>query len=195
MRIILGSASPRRREILGSLGLRFEVLPPDIDEICDTHSPEEYVFKVSADKSRAVYLQNGKPQDALIVTADTAVAIDDVILGKPESKESARRMLRMLSGKIHRVVTGVTVRLGDEMITECERTDVSFLPLSDDEIERYISTDEPYDKAGGYAVQGMAKSFISELRGDYNNVVGFPDKLFLKMAHTLLGYDLINKTE
>lgn len=182
MKIILGSQSPRRREILRALGLEFEVLAADIDESCALTAPGEYVMEVCRRKACAVYKLAGMPADSLIVTADTAVAVGDEILGKPADKADASRMLKMLSGRTHEVVTGVTVRLGEKMLTDCETTYVTFKMLTDAQIERYVSTDEPYDKAGAYAVQGVAAEFIERIDGSYNNVVGFPDGLFTAMT-------------
>lgn len=190
MRIILGSQSPRRKEILQNHGVDFEVIVADTDENCATQSPSEFVKTVALEKLHAVADTLSTTDDTLIICADTAVAIGDEILGKPTDKDDARRMIKLLSGNTHFVVTGVAMQYGDKIATDFEKTFVTFKDMTNIEIEQYICTNEPYDKAGGYAVQGKAGSFITQVDGDYENVVGLPDKLVQKMAKNLTNVDI-----
>jgi septum formation protein len=177
MKLILASASPRRAEILRGAGIPFEVRALVFDE---TRRPNEllgdYVRRVALGKARSAASESGESDDCLFVGADTVVVARDEILGKPSSEAEARRMLRLLSGAVHDVHTGVAVvrRPGSmEGIIE-ETTRVTFAPLSDDDIENYISTGEPFDKAGAYAIQGIAGRYITRIEGCYFNVVGLP---------------------
>ena len=174
MDIILASQSPRRRELLERMGLTgFRVVSPDVDEnLGDELPPAELVSRLSRRKAQAVAQQ--VKQDALIVAADTVVALEGTILGKPADELSAFRMLTTLSGARHQVYTGLTVLRGDEVCTEYEVTDVTFRELSEGEIEDYIRTGEPMDKAGAYGIQGYGALFIEGIQGDYYNVMGLP---------------------
>jgi septum formation protein len=177
MKLILASASPRRAEILRNAGIPFEVRAVVFDE---TRRPNElrgdYVRRVALGKARSAASESGQSDDCLYVGADTIVVARDEILGKPSSEAEARRMLRVLSGTVHEVHTAVAVvrRPGSmEGIVE-EITRVTFAPLSDEDIESYLSTGEPLDKAGAYAIQGIAGRYITRLEGCYFNVVGLP---------------------
>ena len=174
MDIILASQSPRRRELLERMGLTgFRVVSPDVDEnLGEELPPAELVSRLSRRKAQAVAQQ--VKQDALIVAADTVVALEGTILGKPADELSAFRMLTTLSGARHQVYTGLTVLRGDEVCTEYEVTDVTFRELSEGEIEDYIRTGEPMDKAGAYGIQGYGALFIEGIQGDYYNVMGLP---------------------
>ncbi len=174
MDIILASQSPRRRELLERMGLTgFRVVSPDVDEnLGDELPPAELVSRLSRRKAQAVAQQ--VKQDALIVAADTVVALEGTILGKPADELSAFRMLTTLSGARHQVYTGLTVLRGEEICTEYEVTDVTFRELSEGEIEDYIRTGEPMDKAGAYGIQGYGALFIEGIQGDYYNVMGLP---------------------
>lgn len=174
MNIILASQSPRRKELLERMGIRsFKTISPDIDERAfDGLSPAELVETLSREKSRAVAERAG--DEDIIIAADTVVALDGAILGKPEDETDAFKMLTLLSGVRHQVYTGVTVRRGGECVTEHEVTDVSFRELSEEEIERYISTGEPMDKAGAYGIQGYGALLVEGISGDYYNVMGLP---------------------
>lgn len=174
MEIILASQSPRRRELLERMGLSgFRTISPDIDEdLGGELAPSELVSRLSALKARAVGERAGA--DALIIAADTVVAVDGAVLGKPADELEAFKMLSTLSGGRHQVYTGVTVLRGSEQETCCEVTDVSFRELSEGEIEDYIRTGEPMDKAGAYGIQGYGALFIEGIRGDYYNVMGLP---------------------
>lgn len=177
-RIILASQSPRRRQLLRQLGIRdFDVLVPEAEEDYDPAlPPEEIVASISRRKGEAARVLAGGA-DAVIIAADTMVFLDGLRLGKPPSEEAAFRMLSALSGRTHHVSTGVTVVRGDRAETRSETTAVTFRPLTEAEIRAYIRTGEPFDKAGGYGIQGPAAVFIPRIEGDYFNVMGLP--LFL----------------
>ena len=171
--IILASQSPRRRELLTRMGLSFRVVVADIDEHMERSlPPDRLVEAISAEKARAVGAQAGP--GPLVIAADTVVVLDGVLLGKPTDEEDARRMLRMLSGRRHQVYTGFTVLQGEKMVSRSEETLVSFRPLSDGEIGRYIATGEPMDKAGAYGIQGLGSLLVEGIHGDYFNVMGLP---------------------
>ena len=174
MNIILASQSPRRKELLSRMGLSgFKTMSPDIDEnLGGGLSPSELVSRLSALKAQAVAERAGG--DTLIIAADTVVAVDGAVLGKPSDALEAFKMLSTLSGCRHQVYTGVTVLRGEERYTEYEVTDVSFRELSEREIEDYIRTGEPMDKAGAYGIQGYGALFIQGIQGDYYNVMGLP---------------------
>ena len=169
--LILASASPRRRELLDLTGLPFTVDAPDVDESCDL-PPREAVKELSRRKAlAAAQLHPG----CVILAADTLVSVDEKALGKPHDAQDACRMLAMLSGRWHQVYTGVTVVDADGSL-HCESavTDVHFEPMSEDAIRRYVATGEPMDKAGAYAVQGVAGLWIDQLQGSHTNVIGLP---------------------
>ena len=173
MDIILASQSPRRKELLTRMGLSFCVVVSDIDEHMERSlPPDKLVESISAEKARAV--QPLTAPDSLIVAADTVVVLDGTVLGKPADEADARRMLSLLSGRQHQVYTGFTVLQGENIVSRSEETLVSFRPLSDGEIGRYIATGEPMDKAGAYGIQGLGALLVSGIRGDYCNVVGLP---------------------
>jgi septum formation protein len=174
MNIILASQSPRRKELLERMGISgFRIYAPNIDEHAfDDLSPENLVRKLSAEKAAAVASHAGRSD--LIIAADTVVALDGTVLGKPEDGLDAFRMLSTLSGMRHQVYTGVTVCREGECITEHEVTDVYFRELGDEELEQYIKTGEPMDKAGGYGIQGYGALLVERIVGDYYNVMGLP---------------------
>ncbi len=174
MDIILASSSPRRRELVEQIGLKdYRVLSPDVNEGIDRDMPpEDQVEVLSRRKARAVWERVG--DDPLIIAADTVVALEGEVLGKPGDEADAARMLSALSGKSHQVYTGFTVRRGGREIVEHEVTTVSFRPLEVEEIRRYIATGEPMDKAGAYGIQGVGALLISGIEGDYFNVMGLP---------------------
>lgn len=186
-KIILASSSPRRRELMAQAGFAFEVLVSEADETIETERPGEMVEVLSERKAAAVAeeikRQGFAEESVLLVGADTMVAIDGKKLGKPKDEKGAEEMLEELSGRTHQVYTGVTlIRLRkaengsilQESRTFSEGTDVSFYPLTKEEIRSYIATGEPMDKAGAYGIQGKAAVFVKEIKGDYNNVVGLP---------------------
>lgn len=174
MKIILASQSPRRKELLERMGIKdFETISPNVDESA-FHGlpPEELVRRLSAEKAAAVAGKVGK--DAVVIAADTVVALEGAVLGKPADELDAFKMLSALSGVRHQVYTGVTVCRGGEKQTAHEVTDVTFRELSEREIEDYISTGEPMDKAGAYGIQGYGALLIQGISGDYYNVMGLP---------------------
>jgi len=182
MKLILASASPRRAQILRDAGISFSVLSSAVDETpYANESPQQMVQRLADAKAELVAARAVGP--AILIAADTVVVLDGQILGKPRSTEDARRMLELFSGRTHSVVTGVTVLRLPEMERRqfVETTLVAFAPLSRDEISRYLSTEEPYDKAGAYAIQGVASRWIPRIEGDYSNVVGLPVALVLRM--------------
>ena len=174
MSIILASNSPRRRELLAQIGIRdFQILSPDVDEAVEPGlSPARMVEALSLRKARAAAGRAGA--EDLIIAADTVVALDGRVLGKPRDQEEAFAMLSALSGREHRVYTGVTVLGGGQAATEHEETAVAFRALSPEEIRDYIATGEPMDKAGAYGIQGVGALLVQGIRGDYCNVVGLP---------------------
>lgn len=171
MDLILASGSPRRKEILENAGYRFKIITADADEtLPDGITPEDAVKLLAELKGNAVAENNS----GVVVSADTVVAFDGNILGKPEDEKDAERMLKMLSGNTHSVYTGVCVQQGSRKISFFEKTDVKFYPLSDEEIRSYIDTKEPMDKAGAYGIQGKGAVLVEKINGDYLNVVGLP---------------------
>ena len=175
MKLILASASPRRAQILKDAGISFVVISSAVDETpYDNETPNQMVQRLADAKAELVAARAVGP--AILVAADTVVVLDGQILGKPRSTDDARRMLELFSGRTHSVVTGVTVIRLPEMERRqfVETSLVTFSPLSRDEISRYLSTDEPYDKAGAYAIQGHAGRYIPRIEGCYFNVVGLP---------------------
>ena len=171
--IVLASASPRRRELMGKTGLEFSVCPAK-DEIDPPPSlpPTEYALQSALYKAREVAKRFSS--EDIIIGADTVVCAGDVIMGKPRDKQDAFRMLKALSGKGHKVCTGYAIIKGDRELTGCAVTEVYFREISDEETEDYISTGEPMDKAGAYGIQGKAALFVERIDGDYFNVVGLP---------------------
>ncbi len=173
MKIILASKSPRRKELLSLLDLDFEIITADIDEAMDPTLPvTDEVARISYQK--AVAVSSGLSVDSIIISADTIVELDGTLMGKPKDKGDAFCMLKSLSGKAHNVHTAVTVLQGDKHITRVVTTAVTFRDISDEEINAYIGTNEPMDKAGAYGIQGRASKFVSGIVGDYFNVVGLP---------------------
>lgn len=174
MAVILASQSPRRRELLGRMGIDdFLVRPAQGEEVFEPGlSPAELVEHLSRQKAAEV-AAGASPED-LVIAADTVVSIDGRVLGKPHSQEEAFSMLSTLSGREHTVYTGVTVCQGGVSITEHEATDVRFRPLTPEEIRSYIATGEPMDKAGAYGIQEYGSLLVEGIRGDYFNVVGLP---------------------
>jgi len=173
-RLILASQSPRRRYLLKQAGLRFEVVPSGIDEAgFAMTSPDRYVRRLA--EAKALDVAAAHP-DAWVIGADTIVLIDGTVLGKPDGRENARAMLQRLSGRTHQVYTGYSIccRRRKWTFTDIAVTDVTFKTLFDDEIEWYIHTSEPFDKAGAYAIQGLGTFLVRRINGSYTNVVGLP---------------------
>lgn len=178
MKVILGSASPRRKEILTQAHIDFEVIVSDCEEQITKTIPAEVVSELSGQKAEDVWQKAvklyGDFDDLLVIGADTIVAFENTIYGKPADAEDAVRMLKSLSGATHQVYTGVTVITKDKRIAFTDCTDVTMYEVSDDEIESYVLSGEPMDKAGAYAIQGGYARYIKSISGEYNNVVGFP---------------------
>ena len=208
MRLILASASPRRAELLRSAGYTFDVVLADVDEsIRPGESPAAYVRRLAADKSAAALglltsdlkvgatheacnssdvVQAFRPAVSVILGADTTVAVDGEILGKPRDDEDGRDMLRRLSGQAHQVLTGVSLRLGAYEVGRVEVTSVVFRALSEEDVAWYVASGEGRDKAGGYAIQGLASRFIPSISGSYSNVVGLPVGCVDELLRSLL---------
>lgn len=190
MRIILASKSPRRKELLSRIGIEYECIVSEAEEKTTESSPDKVVAELSRQKAENIFeiLRAGERDNSpmVIIGADTVVACDSNIMGKPKDKQDAERMLKLLEGRSHSVWTGVTLLFvnidkngnysENKVISEtfaCE-TKVYMYHFSDNEIEEYIKTEEPLDKAGAYGIQGIAAKFIEKIEGDYNNVVGLP---------------------
>lgn len=188
-RIVLASASPRRKELLEQIGMEFEICPAKGEEIITASEPDQVVLELSTQKAKEVasgilsYNEKHRelvtPQDILVIGADTVVAYEGQILGKPKDEADAKRMLALLSGNIHSVYTGVTFVFMDKeercgQYSFFEETKVEFYPLSENEIDAYVATGDPMDKAGSYGIQGPFAAYVKGICGDYNNVVGLP---------------------
>ena len=168
--VVLASQSPRRRQLLELIGIKHEVRPSDIDESVNVGElPEQYAERVAREKASTASVAH---PDALVVAADTIVVIDDVILGKPRDVIDAERMLAMLSGRTHTVMTAVAVCHGGRMASGVEIVDVTFAPLDDRQISEYVATGEPMDKAGAYGIQGYGATIVRRIDGDYFAVMG-----------------------
>jgi septum formation protein len=169
--LVLASRSPRRAELLTAAGIEFTVRAADVDETpLDGEAPRDYVLRVAEEKARAVEASG----DEVVLAADTTVVLGNEIMGKPADAADAAQMLRALAGKRHEVITAICLRRGDRVETDIASTSVWFAPLSDAEIEAYVASGEPMDKAGAYGIQGLASKFIDRIDGPYSNVVGLP---------------------
>jgi len=184
-RLILASASPRRSELLTQARFTFEVYPAHVnEEPRPGEDPITYVVRLARDKAQAVFAELKDPE-ATVLGADTTVTLDGHILAKPEDAADAARMLRILSGRTHRVITGVAVATAKGTEVAAEVTGVQFVTLSDEEIAAYIATGEPMDKAGAYGIQGFAAKWIPRVQGCYFNVVGLPLALVSSMLESI----------
>ena len=172
-KIVLASSSPRRRELLGIFGLPFDCIPAVGEEKTEGYASCEALTEGLA-RQKALEVAAKADRDAVVIGSDTLVELDGVKLGKPKSEEDAFRMLRALSGRTHRVCTGLCCVKGDTVLSGVEITEVVFRELSDEEIYAYIATGEPMDKAGAYGIQGRASLFVEGIRGDYFTVMGLP---------------------
>lgn len=171
--MILGSASPRRKELLSIISNEFNVQTIEVDETIDNYkSPTDLVKKIASKKIKAYLKQFGK--DEVIICADTIVVKEDMILGKPKDKEDALRMINLINDSYHYVYTCVSISYYGKIKTFLEKTKVYVTKINDEEIDEYINTKEPYDKAGAYAIQGAFAKFITKIDGDYYNVMGLP---------------------
>lgn len=194
-KIILASASPRRRELLGNMGLDFEIAVSDADEAAVSRDvpPYMYVQELALLKAAAAAKQFVNDRDAIIIGADTIVVSEGKILGKPRDDKDAFSMLRKLSGRVHQVYTGYCVMRISDAYTVCENvcTDVKFKELTDERINGYIATGEPMDKAGAYGIQGLGAMLIERINGDYFNVVGLPVSMLADTLEKDFGFKLI----
>lgn len=194
MRIVLASKSPRRREILSMLGVKFEIVTADTDESSALTDPTLLVKELALRKGRAVRellrAQGNWDEETLIIASDTVVAVNGQILGKPQDDADAARMLQMLSDSAHDVISGVALLQGAREVADFDKTAVHFGKMSEKDIEWYVKSGEPRDKAGAYAVQGLASLFIKELAGDYFNVVGLPVYRLNALTEQFLGFKL-----
>ncbi len=174
-KLILASASPRRRELLAQAGFSFDVIAANVPELRKPgEDPIRFVTRLAREKAEAVAEHNQIPPGTMVLGADTIVLVDEEVLGKPNDAADAARMLRLLSGRTHQVITGVCILKGRERQRAAEVTFVRFNTLSDREIEDYVATGEPLDKAGAYAIQGRAGLWVPRIHGCYFNVVGLP---------------------
>lgn len=185
MKVILASNSPRRKEILQNQNVKFDVLVSNINEFSKSTLPSEIVCGIAKQKAFAVKNQYELDNNCLIIAADTLVFAGGEVLGKPNDKEDAKRMITLLSDSTHQVFTGIALIYNNNILTDSEETIVEFNKMSEEEIENYINSSEPYDKAGGYAVQGLAAKYIKRIDGCYNNVVGLPISKFYQMLKQL----------
>lgn len=180
MRLILASGSPRRKQILGLLNIPFEVIVSNAEEDIDNSKPlENEIEKLSFLKAEEVFKRN---DDAIVIGSDTIVTINGKVLGKPTSKENAKEMLNLLQNNKHTVITAVTIMSKDKVITFHNNSDVYFNSMSEKEIDEYIETNEPMDKAGAYAIQGIGAKFIKKIDGDFYSIMGLPlNEVYLKL--------------
>lgn len=174
-KIILASASPRRRELLHQVGIQPEIIPSHVEEVITSTEPDQVVMELSSQKAEDVAAAVSDT-DLVIIGSDTVVAVDGQILGKPHDVPDAIRMIELLQGRTHQVYTGVTMifTASGERVTFAEKTDVHVYPMNREQIECYVATKEPMDKAGAYGIQGYFAAYIEGISGDYNNVVGLP---------------------
>jgi len=185
-KVVLASASPRRVKIFKMLGINALKMPSHVDENNDWKNPGKFV--IQAAKLKAQSIARVMDQDCIIVAADTIVFLGDTILGKPNDKDDAARYLQLLSGNTHTVYTGICLISGPgqhRIVSDYEKTKVTFKKLSNKEIEDYIETGEPMDKAGAYGIQGYGSQFVEKISGCYFNVMGFPVPLFYKLLEKL----------
>ena len=195
MKYILASKSPRRREILEMLGVKFEIVVADTDESSDITDPYKLVEELSLRKGIAVrdeLIAKGYDlSDTVIISADTIVTIDGEILGKPRDEEDACRMLRLYSGREHEVVSGICLIGANMQGVTHEVTKVTFDEMDEETVQSYVRTAKPYDKAGAYAIQGLASAYISGIVGDYFNVVGLPVHKMCRLHHEIFKENLL----
>lgn len=191
MKFVLASNSPRRKELLKGIGLKFDIVPSNIEEATNKSEPSDVVIDLS--KKKASDVSKRINNDSFIIAADTVVEIDGDIFGKPKDRLDAYNMLKKLNGKWHKVFTGITVidKSTSKMISDYESTDVFMKKLNDEMINHYIDTGESYDKAGAYAIQGYGSLLIERINGDYFNVVGLPLSKLYDMFYKYFGISLL----
>ena len=171
-KFIVASASPRRRELLSNAGFSFEIIPSDADETLPEGIGTEEAVCLLAERKALCVLSDR--EDSVVLGCDTVVVLDDVILGKPSDREDAKRMIRMLSGRSHQVITAVCIAEKGRKETFCNVTEVEFYPLGEDTVESYVATGESDDKAGAYGIQGFGAALVKGIKGDYFSVMGLP---------------------
>ncbi|MBO4353777.1 MAG: septum formation protein Maf [Clostridia bacterium] len=199
-RIVLASASPRRRETLEKFGVRFDIIPSDADENIDKNMPcGEYVCALASKKGEAVrqlLVSRGEDvSDTLIISCDTVVYYRGMIIGKPDNDTVAEMTLGLLSDSYHTVYSGLSLIYGDTSMCDVALTEVKFAEISEKDIAKYVKSGEPRGKAGSYAIQGDAAAFVEKIDGDYYNVVGFPLALFCRMIKTMFGISIFELGE
>ena len=194
MKLILASASPRRKEILTTLGVEFTVRTADADESCDLSDPGARVEAIALKKAMAVQdamrAEGSLEEDTLILASDTLVTLEGVFWGKPRDEADACAMLSVLQGRTHTVASGLAICYKGRTATSHELTGVTFAPMTEAEIETYLATGEPFGKAGGYAIQGHAARYIKGIEGDYFNVVGLPVRRLYETLRLVFGITL-----
>ncbi len=184
-RFVLASSSPRRKQLLEMIGLKFRILIPEVDEkILENESALDFVKRISIEKGSYVK-DKYKIKDEIIISSDTIVLIKNKIIGKPDSKEHAYQMLKQLSGNVHQVISGISLMINDYGYYEKSITDVFFKELNEEEIVYYLNNEDYTDKAGAYAIQGLASVFIKKINGCFFNVMGFPLNLFYEMVNKI----------
>ena len=196
-RLILASASPRRRELLTQAGYTFSVEAADLDEsLREGEAPDAYVLRLAEEKTRAIFARHGAADgDVMVLGADTCVVCDGEILGKPVDAKDAMRMLRMLSGRTHKVLTGVAAVTRAGAVSDVETTEVTFSAIPEAQLAAYCTTDEPLDKAGGYGIQGRAARWIPRIDGCYFNVMGLPIARVVRMIEEAAGANPTHRDE
>jgi septum formation protein len=183
IRVVLASQSPRRRELLTLIGIAHEVMPADIDEsYLPGETPRAHAERLAREKAAVIA---ARAPDALTIGSDTIVVVDGDVLGKPKDEVDAARMLRRLSGRAHVVITAVAVDWRGTVISDVEEVDVTFRAMTDDEIQSYIATREPMDKAGSYGIQGFGATIVTRIDGDYFAVMGLPVNRMVRLIETL----------
>ena len=191
-KIILASKSPRRIELFAKYGIDAESIPAYVDETVPKDITDPCAIVRYLSEKKAMHVLTNICDDAIVVAADTLVFCDENILGKPHDKMQAYEMMKMLSGRSHNVISGICVVSKEKKVCESVTTQVTFRELSESEINGYISTKDPYDKAGGYGIQSLAGAFVSEIKGDYYNVVGLPLSRLVSILRDDFGYDALS---
>ncbi len=190
-KLILASKSPRRIELIRMLDQYAQSIPSDADETFDdTRSPEQNVISTAYKKAKQVYDSNAIPDDTIVIGVDTIVVCDGQVFTKPNDRADAYRMIAMYSGRTHSVLSGVALISNKQTLTFCEQSQVTFIDLSAEEIESYLATNEPYDKAGAYGIQGMAGLFVQRIEGCYYNIMGLPISALYRILRGEFGFTL-----
>ena len=190
-KLILASKSPRRIELIRMLDQYAQSIPSEADETFDdTRSPEQNVISTAYKKAKQVYDSNAIPDDTIVIGVDTIVVCDGQVFTKPNDRADAYRMIAMYSGRTHSVLSGVALISNKQTLTFCEQSQVTFIDLSAEEIESYLATNEPYDKAGAYGIQGMAGLFVQRIEGCYYNIMGLPISALYRILRGEFGFTL-----